>query len=127
MITRLSQAAIPDDGSRHLVFWCPGCNETHSPVVNRGSNPARAQWDWNGDRDKPTLSPSILVRFKRRITDDEHRRILSGERVDIPDQVCHSFVRDGLIQFLDDCTHALAGKTIALPQWPIESLDEGEQ
>ncbi|MNR55162.1 hypothetical protein D3C85_1754830 [compost metagenome] len=28
--------------------------------------------------------------------------------------VCHSWVTDGKIQFLHDCTHALAGQTIAL-------------
>lgn len=28
---------------------------------------------------------------------------------------CHSFVRDGQIEFLSDCTHALAGKTVSLP------------
>ena len=28
---------------------------------------------------------------------------------------CHSFVTDGRIQFLSDCTHALAGQTVDLP------------
>ncbi|MGC4033677.1 MAG: hypothetical protein QM754_18485 [Tepidisphaeraceae bacterium] len=27
---------------------------------------------------------------------------------------CHSFVRDGQIEFLGDCTHELAGKTVPL-------------
>lgn len=31
---------------------------------------------------------------------------------------CHSYLRDGQLEFLADCTHALAGKTIALPDWP---------
>ena len=35
--------------------------------------------------------------------------------------VCHSFVTDGLIQFLGDCTHALAGQTVDMPPWPGES------
>ena len=29
--------------------------------------------------------------------------------------VCHSFVTDGRIQFLGDCTHDLAGHTVELP------------
>lgn len=29
--------------------------------------------------------------------------------------VCHSFIRDGRIEFLSDCTHALAGQTVDLP------------
>lgn len=35
-----------------------------------------------------------------------------------PPAVCHSFIRDGQIQFLSDCTHALAGQTVPLPAWP---------
>jgi hypothetical protein len=31
--------------------------------------------------------------------------------------VCHSFVTDGRIQFLTDCTHAFAGRTVDLPEW----------
>jgi hypothetical protein len=27
------------------------------------------------------------------------------------------FVTDGRIQFLGDCTHALAGQTVDLPDW----------
>ncbi len=30
--------------------------------------------------------------------------------------LCHSFVRDGRIEFLGDCTHKLAGQTIELPE-----------
>jgi hypothetical protein len=32
------------------------------------------------------------------------------------ERVCHSFVTDGKIQFLGDCTHALAGQTVELPE-----------
>ena len=28
-----------------------------------------------------------------------------------------SYVEAGRIRFLDDCTHALAGKTVDLPAW----------
>jgi hypothetical protein len=34
------------------------------------------------------------------------------------DRICHCFIRDGQIQFLLDCTHALAGQTVPLP--PID-------
>lgn len=34
-----------------------------------------------------------------------------------PDHVCHSFVRDGQIQFCMDSTHELAGKTVDLPDF----------
>ena len=34
---------------------------------------------------------------------------------------CHTFVTDGRIQFLGDCTHALAGQTVDLPDWPVRN------
>lgn len=96
------------EGGR-IAFWCPGCNEAH--VVRTGKD----GWSFDGNVDAPTLSPSILVQGKRMPTDDEVRRILAGEQVEIDRLVCHSFVRAGRIQFLDDCTHALRGQTVPLP------------
>ena len=40
------------------------------------------------------------------------------ESFDHIDTVCHSFVTDGRIQFLGDCTHSLAGQTVDLPEFP---------
>jgi len=40
-----------------------------------------------------------------------------GKRYPGADVVCHSFVTDGRIQFLGDCTHTLAGQTVDLPDW----------
>jgi len=30
------------------------------------------------------------------------------------ERICHSFITDGKIQFLSDCTHHLAGQTVDL-------------
>lgn len=96
-----------------LTFWCPGCECAHGIWTKDSRNPVtNAAWEFNGDFIRPTISPSVLVRGTRDITDDEHSRIMAGEKIDIPDRVCHSFVRDGRIQFLADCTHSLAGKTV---------------
>lgn len=84
-----------DSDARHLSFWCPGCDHAHS--VRTGPN----GWDWNGDVHKPTFTPSIKVTWPSR----------KGERC------CHSFVADGVIDFLGDCTHALRGKH-PIPDWP---------
>lgn len=94
------------------AFFCPGCNFAHWFRTGGGG------WTWNGDRNKPTVNPSILAWGKRTPTDDEADRIMKGEKVDIPDFRCHSFVRDGNIQFLGDCTHALKGQTVELPEFP---------
>lgn len=82
------------DGS--VLFHCPGCDHTHGFPVDGSRG-----WTWNGDLVNPTVSPSILVR--RNDGDIKH--------------VCHSFVKDGHIQFLGDCTHALAGQTVEIPAW----------
>jgi hypothetical protein len=80
-----------------VSFVCPGCERRHHLPVNRHERPS---WSWNGDVERPTLSPSILATLDRPTRSE----------------VCHSFVRDGRIEFLGDCTHALAGKTVDLPE-----------
>ncbi len=74
-------------------FWfhCPGCGFSHS---------FGESWSFNGDYDNPTISPSILVTAPGR---DNYR--------------CHSFIKNGQIQFLKDCTHNLAGQTVELPEY----------
>jgi Family of unknown function (DUF6527) len=93
----ISQA--DEDG--RMLFHCPGCRCAHGPWVRTNKQPA---WGWNGSFEKPTFTPSILVRWGRWTKDE-------------PEKVCHSFVTDGRIQFLGDCTHALAGQTVDLPPW----------
>jgi hypothetical protein len=71
----------------------------------------RPRWGFNGDMDRPVLSPSILSR--------QSGAMENGVRN--PDFVCHSFIgcngaQPGQIIFLSDCTHALAGKIVDLPQ-----------
>ena len=48
------------------------------------------------------------------IFDEEHDLIMSGVRVEPRPFTCHSFVTDGKIQYLNDCTHEYAGQTIEL-------------
>lgn len=99
------------------MFWCPGCQVNHGVWVRgKGKNPVTGgEWDWNGDMVKPTFHPSILVRGTVPITDAEADMIMAGENVESVPFVCHSFVRDGQIQFLGDCTHQFAGQTVPLP------------
>ena len=82
----------------HYMFHCPGCEGGHMVRV-RGGQP---MWYWNGSMDAPTFVPSILVN-KGRQNPSAH--------------VCHSFVNAGVIQFLPDSTHKLAGQTVPIPEW----------
>lgn len=97
------------DGGRFL-FWCPGCNEAHM---------VGPSWQFNNDGNKPTFHPSVLVTGKRKMTEDEYRRIRDGEKVHIDDMACHSFVLSGVISFLPDCTHSMAGLQVELPDFPV--------
>jgi len=95
------------DGSHYgWTFDCPGCDRSH--MVTTG-------WAFNGDEVRPTFSPSVLVQGVEDITDDAHDRIMAGEKIATRPYVCHSFVADGRIQYLGDCTHAMAGTTVDLP------------
>lgn len=95
------------EGITSLIFYCDGCKAGHTIVVS-GNNP----WTWDGNRVKPTISPSILCWLEHRADEDleEHKYVESRR--------CHSFVRAGMIEFLSDCGHALAGKTVALHPFP---------
>ena len=112
------------DGSKTLMFWCPGCKESHAARV-RGPGGSRPSWEWNGSRDSPTLSPSLLVTSGHHVAGHDggdcwctYNAENPGEPAPFRCQVCHSFVRDGRIQFLGDCTHELAGQTVDIPEWP---------
>jgi Family of unknown function (DUF6527) len=103
---------------------CPGCEELHEVTVRADGQNVGPAWGYNGNPDAPTFTPSILVRGTRTdLSDDEWDDLMrrtNGERdamlADRRTQfVCHSFVTDGRIQFLGDCTHALAGQTVDLP------------
>ena len=98
-----SAVLLSVEGGR-LMFWCPGCDGAHEIAHGAGPGP---RWGWNGDAERPTFTPSVLVRY------DGADAGLDGA----PPAVCHSFVRDGRIEFLGDCTHALAGQTVELPAW----------
>jgi len=87
VIERLEQNN-PDDPE--YMFECPGCGENHW-FKTTGSKP---RWEFNGDLDSPTVTPSLLSK--------------------VNNSVCHFFVRDGKIQFLDDCTHDKAWSTVSM-------------
>lgn len=84
------------DGGKGFMFYCPGCEIYHSVQVEKGPEYAGAPiWSWNGDLEKPTFEPSLLVKI--------------GD-----DRQCHLFVRDGNIEYLVDSHHELRGQIIAL-------------
>jgi hypothetical protein len=85
-----------------LSFHCLGCKVSHGVFVDE-PGPNRPVWTWNGSMDAPTFQPSIRVQW------------MYGEGN--KQFCCHSFITDGKIQFLADCTHSLAGQTVEIPDW----------
>lgn len=99
-----------------VAIVCPGCvwPDTGTPCMHTlqtdwmppGMERTRSArpdlWGFNGDLDRPTFTPSLLWQTSR--WDGQQAR----------PHTCHSFVKDGRIQFLGDCTHALAGQTVDL-------------
>lgn len=113
-----------------VAFWCPGCNSSHQVTVKEDAPQAAVSWEFNGNCDRPTFSPSILLRsghYARAHKPGDDCWCNFEERMGRPPSfkcaVCHSFVIDGKIQFLGDSTHALAGQTVDLPDWPAEQAD----
>lgn len=104
-----------------LSFYCPGCDIQHTVNIKTSAGP---QWQWNNDVDKPTLSPSVLVKsghYTAGHTGDCWCTYLREHPEEDPADVftcgvCHSFVRDGKIEYLSDSTHNLAGSTVDLPE-----------
>ncbi len=79
------------DGSHYgWSIYCEAC-ETEHMFDDR--------WTFNGDIEKPTFRASMLSNG-------------GGGNPYLP--ICHSFVTDGKIEYLSDCTHKFAGKTLDL-------------
>jgi hypothetical protein len=66
------------------VAYCPGCAQYH--LID-------SRWQFNGNYDRPTFSPSLLISCRNDEDGWEER--------------CHSFITNGKWYFLDDSTHAL--------------------
>ncbi len=76
-------------------FVCPACNCEHA--FDDG-------WSFNHDYDKPTISPSFL---QQGFLGFNNEKPMYG--------TCHSFIKNGMIQYLGDCTHEMKNKTVELP------------
>ncbi len=86
-----------ENGTHHgWMAWCPGCDSPH--VYDE-------RWSFNGDHDAPTFKPSYLATGTYGENHEQRR--------------CHTYLTDGKLQFLADCSHELAGTTVDL----IEKFD----
>lgn len=97
-------------------FFCPGCDSEHR--FNQG-------WEFNGDFDRPTITPPIFTTTGHYRADYKpgnpcgcspgKQKNPGVNRFIFACRRCHALVTDGKIQYFSDCSHAMAGKTIELP------------
>lgn len=82
--------AVKNQNEEHAgwLIWSPG-DEQHILFDER--------WNFNGDFENPTFTPSMLV------------------NANMPGHIrSHFYVTNGKIQYLDDCDHKLAGQTVEM-------------
>ncbi|MHB1323980.1 MAG: DUF6527 family protein [Coriobacteriia bacterium] len=93
--THYHTSVEPDVERPIWLFWCPACEMIHQ---------LDERWTVGGTDEAPTVEGSYLQ---------------YGSKHDIKALPrCHLFIRDGQLQYLSDCSHALAGQTIPMPELP---------
>lgn len=102
-----------------LYLWCPGCEELHAVEVEFD----KKKWSWNGNLDAPTINPSILMtgfQWPERFPyHNPNHNVGPWRRM-----VCHSYVEDGMWDFLGDCTHDFKNALVPLPPLPDWLIEE---
>lgn len=78
---------------------CPACRDEYGVPYHALDH----RWSYNGEDDSPTFSPSLKVSWD--FGDNREPRI------------CHSFIENGQIRYLSDCTHSMAGQTVDLAEF----------
>lgn len=78
-----------------LFHWCPACDARHPIYLT--PNEEGGVWTWDGNAERPTVKPSIMIRRQGLI--------------------CHYYITDGYVQFCDDSTHMFAGVSVELPDF----------
>ena len=89
----MSKLLSEDNGN--IAWRCPGCDCVHNIPVEVGVK-VDHKWQWNGDGEKPTISPSVFVHGS---------------------EECHAVITDGTIQFMGDCSHKLAGQNVPMVEF----------
>ncbi len=100
-----------------FAHWCPGCEEMHKLPDS---------WRFDGNLESPTFTPSFKHDGIQRVFVNgnwtgEWKRDAVGNTIPY---MCHYVLTSGVLNFCADSTHALAGKSVPLPQLPDGYIDE---
>lgn len=100
---RIRECFVPSktEEATHIELHMPGPFPYRIiPVITKGRRESTNCWTWNGNIETPDLKPSLLSKAEM----GENK-----EKV-----ICHSWINNGRVQFLKDCTHEFAGQTLYL-------------
>jgi len=119
----MPKAILSETNPTHVGFYCEGCKHMH--YVNTAPQQSGPLWGFNGDLESPTLTPSVLNRTghycqgQKQPPDCWNCNDAAANGYEGMCSVCHIFVTDGMIEYLSDCTHHMAGKKV-----PLKDLSE---
>jgi len=99
----------PSKKGERWLFYCPGCEGMHSYVTQNAEGQKGPVWGFNRDEENPTFTPSLRINASFKPEDLYPNTAVHR---------CHLFLTNGQLRYLNDCTHALAGKTVPLPPIP---------
>jgi hypothetical protein len=85
--------------------WIIAC-----PVTGAIRIPRDGRWEFDGNYERPTFSPSVCEGLEW----DE-----SGEKGNWRN---HVYIREGRIEYLSDCTHSMAGRTVTIAPLSPEEM-----
>ena len=91
----------------YYLIQCPGCGHCHL---------YDSRWTFNGDLEKPTFTPSYVSKYRHPKGYSNENPVPPGWNGEYVEEVCHSFLTDGKIQFLSDCTHELVNTEVELEE-----------
>lgn len=107
-------AKVKDEGNGNYSFFCPGCGYLHVYYTQK-SHPDSPVWEFNGDMDNPTFTPSLLNRWGKEADPNWQEPEEPGPNNGWSGR-CHLFVRDGKIEYCGDCSHHLSGKVVEMKE-----------
>jgi hypothetical protein len=107
---------VKENNKGYYSFECPGCGLTHNIPTEQSDSTLK--WQFNGDVDNPTFSPSLLNRWGKEAEPNfkEPAEPFGEGAPGSWSGRCHLFITNGQIQFCQDSTNALAGKTVEMAQ-----------
>lgn len=102
-------------GEGRYFHWCPACEEMH---------PLPDSWQFDGNVEKPTFSPSFKHGGKQAVHVNgrwtgEFVRDANGKPLD---WICHYIITNGMIQFCSDSSHGRSD-IVPMPNIPDHLRD----